>query len=86
MAISDLLHDAIDAREELADRAKEIANRVMRERLAEALDATETFDEALMLLVKWISAELDALTTEAVREGARHGMRRRRKVKSTGAK
>ncbi len=81
MAISDLLHDAIDTREELADRAKEIANSVMRTRLADALEATETFEEALMLIVKWISVELDALTTEAVREGARHGMRRKRKAR-----
>ena len=81
MALSDLLHDAIDAREEFSERARAIVSKVMRERLAEALEITDGFEDALMLIVKWASEELDGLTTEAVREGARQGMRREKRRK-----
>ena len=81
MSLHEHLHDAIDIREEFAERARIAAVGVLKARFAEALDATESFDEALTLIVSWISRELDEITSEAARAGARHVARRGKRGK-----
>lgn len=70
------LHDEVDLREDLDQRAQEIVERVIRTRLADALELAEEEDgeidieEALELLASWVEDELTDLSTEAVQKGA----------------
>ena len=71
MPTSAELHDRVDAREELRERARDIVDRVVRERFAEALeqsggDQMQVFE----LLAVWAAGQLADLTTEAVASGA----------------
>lgn len=76
--LTDHLHDRVDLREELAEQATGMVRSVLVERFAEAMDKTETLEDALTLLAAWVSADLDKLTTDAVRRGARLAMKRKR--------
>jgi hypothetical protein len=69
--LSDLLHDRIDLREELANEAASRTRELVTGRFGEALDATSNLTDALTLLAAWVAADLDIVTTRAVRAGAR---------------
>lgn len=88
----DELHDAIDAQEELGERATAIVD-AMRERLPDVvrqlvasmsedeIDAREGADiveEAMEIIAAAVEAELAPLTTEAVHTGANLARARRR--------
>ena len=77
MSIRDKLHDRVDLRESLSNEARAIVKRVVEERLAEALETTETVSMAMDALAGWVAEELDELTTKAVRQGAKLRMERR---------
>lgn len=70
---SDVLHDRVDAVEDLLDRARDTVERIMRAELDRALaDSGQNVEAALALIAALVAAELDGLTTEAVRKGMAH--------------
>ena len=70
-AISNLLHDRVDAQEELRLRSRAIVDEVVRGRLGEALDlAGGNASLALNLLAVWVSEAMADVTTDAVKAGA----------------
>ena len=69
-SLRDKLHDRVDAREALAAESRALTQRVVKARLGEALEQTDTVVQAMSLLAKWVAEELDALTSKAVRQGA----------------
>lgn len=71
MGIVDKLHDRIDAREEMARKARETAKNIVIKRMQEALDQTNTIKDALTLMSVWLAQELDSQTTDAVKGGAK---------------
>lgn len=82
VSLRDELHDRIDAREHLAEQAREIVRKTVKEGLARALDATDTVESALTLLAAQAAHGLDALTTDAVKTGAKLIMARSKKAKA----
>jgi hypothetical protein len=77
----DILHDTIDAQEELGERALAIVD-AMRPKLPDLVrrllvdapemdDPAQIIEEALTLIAAAVEAELADLTTEAVATGAR---------------
>jgi len=76
--LSDQLHDMVDLREEIAESATLRAREIAVARFGEALDQTDSLEDALTLLAGWVAQELDPLTTDAVRRGARLHMKRKR--------
>lgn len=77
MAASDVLHDRVDAQEDLRIRARTVAERVVRERLQEAIGiAGSDMSSVLEVISAWVGEELADLTTEAVRSGAEFAARR----------
>ncbi len=68
--LRDKLHNRIDQREALANDARALAKRVTKERLGEALNQTDTVEDALQLLAGWVAEELSELTHRAVKAGA----------------
>lgn len=75
--LADTLHDRVDKQEELRAAAKEIAQRVVKDRLGEAVEQSHgDVTAALSLLAVWLGAELADVTTEAVRAGADHAQER----------
>jgi len=79
VSLHDHLHDRVDLREELRERATTLARQVVKDRFEEALDQTSTLEDALTLLAALVSREMDDLTTEAVRIGARYRLKRKRR-------
>ena len=75
--IREKMHDRVDTREALANEARAIVRTLVKDRLAEALEATATVQEAMDLLASWTAEALDELTTKAVRKGAKLRMERR---------
>lgn len=74
----DALHEETDLRESLTERSQEVVDRVMRERMADAveasmLDGSLDMAEVFTLLAEWVEEELADLTTEAVHGGAEAG-------------
>ena len=67
----DLLHDRVDAREDLRERARDAITKVMHDRLGEALDQSGGDPVVVFeLLAVWSAGVLADLTTEAVQSGA----------------
>lgn len=62
----DALHDLIDAREEITQRAKDRAKEIIKSRFFEAMEKTQDAEKAMELLALWVEEELTDLTTEAV--------------------
>lgn len=68
--VDDLLHDRIDAVEDLLDRARDIVERVMRQELDNALASSgQGIEGGLGAIAALVAQELDGVTTEAVRVG-----------------
>jgi hypothetical protein len=63
-AIRDMLHDAIDFQETQKNKAAEIVYRIVKDKLAEALNETPDIESALLYLAEKIDEELTELTTE----------------------
>jgi hypothetical protein len=88
----DELHDAIDAQEELGERAQAVVEAIrprlpaLMRRLVASMDESELnaregadiVEEALELIAAAVEAQLAPLTTEAVRTGANLARARRR--------
>lgn len=75
--ISDVLHDAVDAQEDLRQRAREITEAVIRDRLSEALRiGGQDINVVLEVLAVWVGEALTDITTEAVRKGAEFAAKR----------
>lgn len=71
MGLRDTLHDRVDMREQLANDAIDVVERVIKDGLARALDSTDSVEDAMTMLAAAVAAELDAVSTKAVKEGAR---------------
>jgi hypothetical protein len=71
MSLRDRLHDRIDLREELADEARATVKRVVEANLTKVLEGTDEVADAMDQLAHLVAEALDALTTQAVRRGAK---------------
>lgn len=65
------LHDEVDYREDLRDRAREIVARVIKDKFDQVFDSAKEFGPALTILAALIENELADITTEAVKMGAK---------------
>lgn len=62
------LHDEIDLREELQERAHQIVEDTLANDLAKALKETGDILKAMELVVLWVENDLADLSTEAVQK------------------
>jgi len=73
--LRDRLHDEIDEKELLGERARDVVFK-LRARLVELVENMDDTVAAMEALAVLAEDELDALTTEAVQRGFGAGMRR----------
>lgn len=77
----DLLHDRIDEEEELADKARELAIDIVRNKLGDAIEASNgDVEKALLVVAALVGDRLANLTTESVQKGYDYAKRRARYV------
>ena len=82
MNLEDLLHDEVDALEELRDKANRIVMDTVKEHLDDLLTKTTSSRELLTALSILVENKLATLTTEAVNEGARLAEKRAKELGS----
>ena len=77
MTLADLLHDRVDAQEELRERARAAIDQVVRQRLSEALEVSDgNAALSFTMLALWGADALAGITTDAVHTGADHAKKR----------
>jgi hypothetical protein len=83
MAILDQLHDEIDQLEDLRNRVKLIVERVVRDEIFAAVEASRGMGEdvlttTLILLARRVEHEITPITTEAFKTGVQFAEKRRK--------
>lgn len=71
-----MLHDEVDAREDLRERTREIVEQVVRDNIMEAMTRSATGEKAFEWLALLVEEKLAAITTEAAVMGYRLASKR----------
>ena len=72
-----LLHDRIDEQEDFREKARSLVEETVKDKFSAALDASEgDLSKALELVAASVGDTLSGLTTEAVRAGFNHAVKR----------
>jgi len=78
MTIREMLHDEVDIMEDLMDESKEVVERVILEKIEDALLDTGDVTNAMSQVAMSVEEELTDLTTKAFETGAGFARRRLR--------